>query len=100
LTLPLLESVAPHPDDDLSTPEALLAARAQAYDLVYNGVEVGGGSLRIYRRVQPSGGAAWRAYTLDLDLHAARHWRVAVGGMGLAHERAVHARLPDQIVAE
>lgn len=37
---------APHPDDmgDLRT------ARALAYDLVYNGVEIGGGSLRIYRR--------------------------------------------------
>jgi len=36
---------APHPEDidDLKT------ARAQAYDLVYNGYEVGGGSLRIYQ---------------------------------------------------
>ena len=36
---------APHPEDvsDLKT------ARAVAYDLVYNGYEVGGGSLRIYQ---------------------------------------------------
>jgi aspartyl-tRNA synthetase len=37
---------APNPKDlhDLKT------ARAQAYDLVYNGVEIGGGSLRIYKK--------------------------------------------------
>jgi aspartyl-tRNA synthetase len=37
---------APKPEDlnDLKT------ARAQAYDMVYNGVEIGGGSLRIYQR--------------------------------------------------
>jgi aspartyl-tRNA synthetase len=37
---------APHPDDL----HDLKAARAQAYDLVLNGFEVGGGSLRIYQR--------------------------------------------------
>ncbi|YAI81272.1 MAG: aspartate--tRNA ligase [cyanobacterium endosymbiont of Rhopalodia sterrenbergii] len=37
---------APNPEDldDLKT------ARAQAYDLIYNGVEIGGGSLRIYKK--------------------------------------------------
>ncbi len=37
---------APYPEDshDLTT------ARAQAYDLVYNGIEIGGGSLRIYQK--------------------------------------------------
>jgi aspartyl-tRNA synthetase len=37
---------APNPEDlnDLKT------ARAQAYDMVYNGTEIGGGSLRIYQR--------------------------------------------------
>jgi aspartyl-tRNA synthetase len=37
---------APHPDDinDLTT------ARAQAYDIIFNGTEIGGGSVRIYQR--------------------------------------------------
>jgi aspartyl-tRNA synthetase len=37
---------APHPDDidDLTT------ARAQAYDIIFNGTELGGGSVRIYQR--------------------------------------------------
>ena len=37
---------APYPEDI----EDLKTARAQAYDLVYNGLEVGGGSLRIYQK--------------------------------------------------
>ncbi|MEG5171404.1 aspartate--tRNA ligase [Microcoleus sp. B3-D7] len=37
---------APHPDDI----NHLKTARAQAYDLVLNGTEIGGGSLRIYQR--------------------------------------------------
>ncbi|NJN02876.1 MAG: aspartate--tRNA ligase [Leptolyngbyaceae cyanobacterium SL_1_1] len=36
---------APYPEDK----DDLKTARAQAYDLVYNGYEVGGGSLRIYQ---------------------------------------------------
>ena len=36
---------APHPDDI----EDLTTARAVAYDIVYNGYEIGGGSLRIYQ---------------------------------------------------
>jgi aspartyl-tRNA synthetase len=36
---------APHPDDL----EDLKTARSEAYDLVYNGLEIGGGSLRIYQ---------------------------------------------------
>ncbi|KAL2892658.1 Aspartate--tRNA ligase chloroplastic/mitochondrial [Bienertia sinuspersici] len=37
---------APKPEDM----EDLPSARALAYDMVYNGVEIGGGSLRIYKR--------------------------------------------------
>ncbi|MFB6277255.1 MAG: aspartate--tRNA ligase [Halothece sp.] len=37
---------APNPEDL----DNLKTARAQAYDLVYNGIEIGGGSLRIYQR--------------------------------------------------
>ncbi len=36
---------APYPEDV----HDLKSARAQAYDLVYNGLEIGGGSLRIYQ---------------------------------------------------
>ncbi len=37
---------APNPEDL----ENLATARARAYDLVWNGIEIGGGSLRIYQR--------------------------------------------------
>ena len=37
---------APYPEDR----EDLTTARAQAYDMVYNGIEIGGGSLRIYQK--------------------------------------------------
>ncbi|MBR8831620.1 MAG: Aspartate--tRNA ligase [Chroococcopsis gigantea SAG 12.99] len=37
---------APHPEDVDNLP----TARALAYDMVFNGIEIGGGSLRIYQR--------------------------------------------------
>jgi len=37
---------APYPEDLEDLPNA----RAQAYDLVFNGIEIGGGSLRIYQK--------------------------------------------------
>jgi aspartyl-tRNA synthetase len=40
--------VLPHPDDRAKLAEAPLTARGFAYDLVYNGTELGSGSLRIH----------------------------------------------------
>lgn len=78
---------APNPDDigDLKT------ARALAYDLVYNGVEIGGGSLRIYRReiqqkvlevigISPDKAEEKFGYLLEaLDLGAPPHGGIAYG---------------------
>ncbi len=41
---------APHPDDLLRLDSAPLGARALAYDMVLNGEEMGGGSIRIHSR--------------------------------------------------
>ncbi|XP_072972324.1 aspartate--tRNA ligase, chloroplastic/mitochondrial [Typha angustifolia] len=78
---------APNPEDmnDLSS------ARALAYDMVYNGVEIGGGSLRIYNRevqekiLEIVGIAAKQAeekfgYLLEcLDMGAPPHGGIAYG---------------------
>ncbi|GAX76683.1 hypothetical protein CEUSTIGMA_g4129.t1 [Chlamydomonas eustigma] len=83
---------APHPED-LSSGD-LRNARALAYDLVYNGIEVGGGSLRIYRRdiqsrvfeligLSPEEAQAKFGYLLDcFEFGAPPH-----GGMALGIDR-------------
>ncbi|KAM5549811.1 aspartate--tRNA ligase, chloroplastic/mitochondrial [Rosa sericea] len=78
---------APNPEDinNLST------ARALAYDMVYNGVEIGGGSLRIYKRevqqkvleivgISPEEAEAKFGYLLEaLDMGAPPHGGIAYG---------------------
>ncbi|KAL3538767.1 hypothetical protein ACH5RR_002133 [Cinchona calisaya] len=78
---------APNPEDvnDLSS------ARALAYDMVYNGVEIGGGSLRIYKRevqekvleiigISPQQAEAKFGYLLEaLDMGAPPHGGIAYG---------------------
>ncbi|OMO75282.1 Aspartyl/Asparaginyl-tRNA synthetase, class IIb [Corchorus capsularis] len=78
---------APNPEDmgDLSS------ARALAYDMVYNGIEIGGGSLRIYKRdiqqkvleivgISPEEAEAKFGYLLDaLDMGAPPHGGIAYG---------------------
>ncbi|XP_062021490.1 aspartate--tRNA ligase, chloroplastic/mitochondrial [Rosa rugosa] len=78
---------APNPEDinDLST------ARALAYDMVYNGVEIGGGSLRIYKRevqqkvleivgISPEEAEVKFGYLLEaLDMGAPPHGGIAYG---------------------
>ncbi|KAL7185124.1 hypothetical protein ACSBR2_027122 [Camellia fascicularis] len=78
---------APNPEDmkDLSS------ARALAYDMVYDGVEIGGGSLRIYKReiqekvleivgISPEQAEAKFGYLLEaLDMGAPPHGGIAYG---------------------
>ncbi|KAE8690740.1 Aspartate--tRNA(Asp/Asn) ligase [Hibiscus syriacus] len=78
---------APNPEDmgDLSS------ARALAYDMVYNGVEIGGGSLRIYKRevqqkvletigISPEEAEDKFGYLLEaLDMGAPPHGGIAYG---------------------
>ncbi|KAB1208606.1 Aspartate--tRNA ligase [Morella rubra] len=67
---------APNPEDT----DDLASARALAYDMVYNGVEIGGGSLRIYRRDIQQKAEAKFGYLLEaLDMGAPPHGGIAYG---------------------
>ncbi|XP_030523306.1 aspartate--tRNA ligase, chloroplastic/mitochondrial isoform X2 [Rhodamnia argentea] len=78
---------APNPKDM----ENLSSARALAYDMVYNGVEIGGGSLRIYKRevqqkvleivgISPEEAEVKFGYLLEaLDAGAPPHGGIAYG---------------------
>lgn len=84
---------APHPEDRnlISDPESRLRARSLAYDLVLNGQEVGGGSIRIHE-------AQVQKYVLDeilkLDRNHLNHMIEALqsgapphGGIALGIDR-------------
>ncbi|CAA0397394.1 unnamed protein product [Arabidopsis thaliana] len=78
---------APKPEDMDDLP----SARALAYDMVYNGVEIGGGSLRIYKRdvqekvleiigISPEEAESKFGYLLEaLDMGAPPHGGIAYG---------------------
>ncbi|XP_077233976.1 tRNA synthetase class II (D, K and N) family protein isoform X2 [Tasmannia lanceolata] len=78
---------APNPDDMNNLP----TARALAYDMVYNGVEIGGGSLRIFKRevqekvleivgITPKQAEEKFGYLLEaLDMGAPPHGGIAFG---------------------
>ncbi|KAL3651676.1 hypothetical protein CASFOL_004678 [Castilleja foliolosa] len=78
---------APNPEDM----KDLASARALAYDMVYNGVEIGGGSLRIFKRdvqekvlgivgISPEQAEAKFGYLLEaLDMGAPPHGGIAFG---------------------
>lgn len=78
---------APNPEDM----NDLASARALAYDMVYNGVEIGGGSLRIYKRdvqqkvleivgISQEQAEAKFGYLLEaLDMGAPPHGGIAYG---------------------
>ncbi|VFQ87699.1 unnamed protein product [Cuscuta campestris] len=79
--------MAPRPEDMNN----LASARALAYDMVYNGVEIGGGSLRIHKRevqqkvlemvgISPEEAEAKFGYLLEaLDMGAPPHGGIAYG---------------------
>ncbi|KAJ4782411.1 Aspartate--tRNA(Asp/Asn) ligase [Rhynchospora pubera] len=78
---------APNPEDI----DDLTSARALAYDMIYNGVEIGGGSLRIYKRevqekileivgISPEQAEEKFGYLLEcLDMGAPPHGGIAYG---------------------
>lgn len=86
---------APHPEDNhlLSKSESRSLARSLAYDLVLNGQEIGGGSIRIHE-------AALQEYVLDdilkLDRNHLKHMIEALnsgapphGGIALGIDRLI-----------
>ncbi|KAJ7567319.1 hypothetical protein O6H91_02G142400 [Diphasiastrum complanatum] len=92
---------APHPEDMGN----LNVARALAYDMIYNGVEIGGGSLRIYRRdiqekileaiglsleqAEDKFGYLLEALDLGAPPHGCSRFRKSIGGIAYGLDRLV-----------
>jgi aspartyl-tRNA synthetase len=87
---------APHPEDIDRLASDPLSVRALAYDLVLNGEELGGGSLRIHRRDQQEAmfrllgyGAEEMEAQFGFFLKALQYGAPPHGGIGLGLDRII-----------
>ena len=88
---------APNQDDVRADPDDLTNARAIAYDLVYNGVEIGGGSLRIYRRDTQE--KVFDAIGLSAD-EGGEQIRVSHGGVSIRRSAARRSRVRARAIGD
>jgi aspartyl-tRNA synthetase len=98
---------APHPDDIDRLESDPLTVRARAYDLVLNGFEIGGGSIRIHSR--PVQERVFARIGIDAEqaqskfsflLEALRHGAPPHGGIALGVDRIAMLLLGDASIRE
>jgi len=98
---------APHPEDIERLESAPLTVRARAYDLVLNGFEIGGGSIRIHSRAVQE--RVFARIGIDAEqarskfsflLEALRHGAPPHGGIALGVDRVAMLLLGDASIRE
>ena len=98
---------SPHPEDASRLDEDPLSVRAQAYDLVINGFEIGGGSIRIHERAVQE--QVFRAIGLDPQeaeskfsflLEALKYGAPPHGGIALGIDRLAMLLVGDSSIRE